>query len=357
MDKLFRGGDFALRYSKFWGQPMQPPIPTQFTPAMSYWEQLEFIFKKIDCFQKDVIHDFHELKNIFYTHEDRIYAALKQYADTQDLLFYAQAQKDLNSLNLELSGELQKLAIRVDAMPSSILAQITPMFGVRDEKIAENKNEIDKLKLDIMDNFDILNRDIIALDNAIVDMSMSLSDKLSVGLENGLQEIREMVSKLQGSQILVINPVTELPSDLNTALKDIWLNPRWGGITAGQYQSLHLTAAEYQNLHISAIEYRDSARWIFFQELYLPTIKPELDGITIQFSELKSYVEESLSMRNPFTGQMDSVKNVVLKLTDFHKPGGLTANEYDGLKVSAQEYQNVNMTAEEYDFNAKEFLT
>lgn len=295
-----RVGTFVTEYSRFWGSPMQPPIPTSFTPAMSYWEQLEFILRKIDEFQKNVIHDIQELRMIFYSHEDRVIEGVKWYIDERDAYFYGKLEGEIGNLSADLSAEVEKIKLDIAAMPDDILRKAARMFQVVEDQVLENVLEIASLKMEIMDNFQILNDDILKLDHELVAFEKNITDKVNSDLQRAITELREMIISLRGETITVINPVKNLPTDLNTALIDIWLNPRWGGITAEEYRSLKLTAGEYDDMDITALDYRDKARWIFFERLYVPSIyltinelKRELVQAKLDISNLtnKEYID------------------------------------------------------------------
>lgn len=292
-----RPGTFVTDFSRFWGSPMQPPIPTNFSPAMSYWEQLEFILRKIDEFQKNVIHDIQELRMIFYSHEDRVVEGVKWYIDERDAYFYGKLEAEIGNLSADLSAEVEKIKLDLTAMPDDILRKAAKMFQVVEDQVLENVIEIANLKMEIMDNFQILNDDILKLDQELVAFEKNITDKVNSDLQNAINELREMLSSLRGETITVINPVKNLPTDLNTALIDIWLNPRWGGITAEEYRSLKLTAGEYDGMDITALDYRDKARWIFFERLYVPSIyltinelKKELVQVRLDISNLTNKV-------------------------------------------------------------------
>lgn len=301
-----RPGTFVTNYSRFWGSPMQPPVPTNFSPAMSYWEQLEFILRKIDEFQKNVIHDIQELRMIFYSHEDRVEEKLKYYVDVRDVHFYGKLDAEIKNLSADLSAEIEKIKLDIAAMPDDILEKAARMFQVVEDQVLENVLEINKLKMDIMDNFQILNDDILKLDQELVSFEKNITDKVKSDLNLVITELREMISSLRGETITVINPVKNLPTDLNTALIDIWLNPRWGGITAGEYRSLKLTAGEYDAMDITALDYRDKARWIFFERLYIPTIY-------LTINELK---KELVQARLDISGLVNKVNSLELRVQE-----------------------------------------
>lgn len=67
-------------------------------------------------------------------------------------------------------------------------------------------------------------------------------------------------------------------------------------------------------------------------------------------------IRQDMKIRNPITGQLDSVENVCDDLFDLHRTNGLTAAEYDALEKTADEYIAYDMTAYQYAISAKTIM-
>lgn len=102
------------------------------------------------------------------------------------------------------------------------------------------------------------------------------------------------------------------------------------GLMAKEYDSLGLTAGEYDRLGFSALEYDFRARLKFFTRLYV-------------------------SMRNPFTGLIDSVQNVIDRLVNLHR-NALTSIGYDNAEFTADMYDGLELSAYEYDFDGSSYI-
>lgn len=61
-------------------------------------------------------------------------------------------------------------------------------------------------------------------------------------------------------------------------------------------------------------------------------------------------------MTSPFTGEDDSLQNIIYDIVNSQKTGSLTASEYDNLELTASAYDNYDLTAYDYDWHGKELL-
>ena len=69
-------------------------------------------------------------------------------------------------------------------------------------------------------------------------------------------------------------------------------------------------------------------------------------------NNLPSVVE----MINPYTGEMDSLQNIIYAIAGADKTDSLTASEYDALALTANAYDAYNITAYNYDWHGKTIL-
>lgn len=132
--------------------------------------------------------------------------------------------------------------------------------------------------------------------------------------------------------LIVYNPARGSMTTIQEAINDLYADFNVFGLTAIQYEELSLTAEQYDNYQLTAREYDT---WGY---------------IALQYPDPRYY------MIDPFTGEKNLVKNVVYKLTAFHKEG-LTATEYDAKLLTAGEYDAKLITAFNYDWFGKDLLS
>lgn len=100
-----------------------------------------------------------------------------------------------------------------------------------------------------------------------------------------------------------------------------------------------------------------------FQRLQLE-INEALSLFNKRLNDLDNKLEETLNnlpslivMTSPFTGQDDSLQNIIYEIVNEQKYGSLTALEYDNLELTAIAYDNYELTAYDYDWRGKELLS
>lgn len=82
----------------------------------------------------------------------------------------------------------------------------------------------------------------------------------------------------------------------------------------------------------------------------------QLNALDLKLDNAIENLAESFKMTNPFTGETESVVNVIYTLATFHMEDALTAAEYDGLELTASAYDSLGITAYQYDVLGKQYL-
>ena len=124
--------------------------------------------------------------------------------------------------------------------------------------------------------------------------------------------------------LIIYNPVRGTQTNVQTAINDLYGYFSILALTANEYDNLGLTAEEYDNYRITAQEY--------------DTMGSLLLGTNSRYL-----------MRDPFTGLIIPIADVVLKLFDLHRSGALTASAYDALDMTATYYDGLDLAAFDYD--------
>lgn len=126
--------------------------------------------------------------------------------------------------------------------------------------------------------------------------------------------------------LIIYNPVRGEQTNVQTAINDLYNEFNTYALTASEYDALELTADEYDAIGLTAYEFDH-----YGQNHLLP--------------------DSPFIMRDPFTGKMTAVKNVVYTLADLHRLYALTATDYDALDLTADDYDALDLTAYDYDFH------
>ena len=247
------------------------------------------------------------VENEIYTFEQQIndaFARLEQQISADVELALADIRTEVSAairqMQQEVTQQLADFVVQFQQLKSEVQAEINRLLGVVNRAIADLQNQL-------------------AANNEFV----------FEYVENRLEEFKALIPDYEN--IYVYNPYRGVVTHLQQAINDLYSVAAVWGLTAAQYDSLGLTADEYDNMNLSAIEYD-----------------------TLGFKLL--YKDPDLYMFSPFTGQMESLKSVILSLVGLHREDALTAQEYDDLALDADAYDAYQVEAFDYDFSGKTIL-
>ena len=246
-------------------------------------------------------------------------------------------ENEINTFEARVNAEFDRLSEELQARLDSEFAAMNRNIDFR---IAQLKNELEtaiaaqnasieaariRLQTDMAEFRAMINREIIILNNSVDANNQLIFDWVNNRLDDFINSLPEILT------VNVYNPYRGEVTDIQTAIYDLYTVARIWGLTALQYDNIGLTAQEYDDLELTAVEYD-----------------------TLGYKLL--YPDETYYMRSPFTGQMDLIKNVVIKLAQFHMDG-LTAQKYDDFELTADEYDALNITALEYDWLGEQLIS
>lgn len=247
------------------------------------------------------------VENEIYTFEQQIndaFTRLEQQITSDVEMALTQIRTDVDNairqMQQEVTRQLADFVVQFQQLKSEVQAEINNLLGIVNRAIEQLQNTL-------------------AANNEFV----------FEYVENRLEEFRALIPDYEN--IYVYNPYRGEVTHLQQAINDLYSVAAIWGLTAAQYDSLGLTADAYDNMELSAIEYD-----------------------TLGFKLL--YKDPDLYMFSPFTGQLESLKSVILSLVGLHREDALTAQEYDDLGLDADAYDAYEVNAFDYDFSGKTIL-
>lgn len=86
-------------------------------------------------------------------------------------------------------------------------------------------------------------------------------------------------------------------------------------------------------------------------------LQGEIDDLEETLAHVLNNLPSEIEMLNPYTGEMDSLDNIINYLANAGKNDSLTASEYDALTLTATAYDTAGLTAYQYDWNGKSLLS
>lgn len=257
---------------------------------------------------------------------------------------YEEAMRRLQAVENEIYTFEQQITDAFNRLEQQITADVElALTEIRTEvsdAIRQMQQEVTRQLADFVEQFQTLksevqaeiNRLLAIVNRAIADLQNQLeanNEFIFEYVENKLEEFKELIPDYEN--IYVYNPYRGEVTHLQQAINDLYSVASIWGLTAAQYDSLGLTADKYDNLGLSAIEYDTLGYKLLFKD-------------------------PDLYMFNPFTGNIDPLKSVIMSLVGLHRDDALTAEEYDLLELDADSYDSYEITAYDYDFSAKTIL-
>lgn len=322
--------------------PFYNTIPLAYNDSLSYYQNLLIFIEKLNQLTKE-LHDF----------ETNIENIVNEKIQENIANILAQIEETKTQLETEISRLKEETELRFDNLETELQEKFV-------ELSTEVNDRIIQLTTTINQQINELSMEMIGVKN----MFDTYTNQTNQNIDEQFQNIREMVNDLianyNGDRITVINPIYASYTSLNQALDDLQKASTWNqGLTALEYRNLQLTAKEYQDMNITAFMYRYKGRDLFFDRLFLSPVYRKIEEIerkvNLKLTEIENIVNTNLFVYDPWTGERNSLYNIVLKLVDLHKKA-ITAEEYDNLQLTAEEYDAKLLTAEDYDFKAKDLL-
>ena len=253
---------------------------------------------------------------------------------------------EIDTFETQVRSEFERLKLQIDADFAEQKAQMDQALS---DTIAEVNEQIDRLTTEVNEaiagldtQFANLTREIrselvnvkLEVNQALANLDQRILDNnvfLFSYIENRLDEFIKDFPELIGIQ--VFNPMRGAYTDLQTAIDDLYDVACIYGITAIQFDTLDLTAQEFDDLDLTARE--------FDQYGY----------------NLLGYPDPRYYMYDPFTGEINLVKNVVYKLAALHTDqDSVNVSEFEALDLTAEEFDAKDLTAFNFDWYSKTYL-
>lgn len=254
---------------------------------------------EIDTFETQVRSEFERLKADL----DADFAAQK-----------AEIDQALEDTKAEVAAQIELLTREVDEAISGLDAQFAALTN-------EVRSELVTVKIQV-------NEALAVLDQRILDNNEFLFAYVENRLDQFIRDFPDLVN------IQVYNPFRGSMTGLQTAINDLYDMSCIYGLTAIQFDQLDITAQQFDDEDLTARE--------FDQYGY----------------NLLHYPDPRYYMYDPFTGEINLVKNVVQKLAALHTDAeSVNVTEFEALDLTAEEFDATDITAFNFDWYSKTLLT
>lgn len=289
-------------------RPLAPLVlPAVYDDVLSYEEWLSKVVARCNELSEQIETTLAELKEEV---EGIVDARVNVYLNER----LAPIQNDIASIKSDVSNLETELANSVSDLENQITDGDATLRTYINEQIASVRGYIVQVEQRI--------------DN-LLDESKEYTDN---AIDESQEELRSLISELNDRIDAIIkeypelyDPVTGLYEDMQTLIYNLYKRLRYFGVEAMLYDDQEFTAEEYDNKSINAVKY---------DTLMLKIISGELK-----------------EMFNPFTGEYESIKDVVTYLIRRLQWNGKTAGEYDDLDTTAGDFDASSFNAYEQDTN------
>ena len=245
-----------------------------------------------------------------------------EYASIDDLV--EKIEKEFEEVMAEVNDLKHEVETFREQIAEAVKEGIDAAMVVYDAKIVNLNERVDATN-ERVDNLATLISDFSDIAKAYTDSKVTSLSELFFAITSDLQE---QIDDLQWTLPEVYNLVKGEKTDLVTLIYDVYDACRDHALTAEEYDQLGLTAKQWDDLGYTAIEYDTQAKERLLLNQY----------------------------RNPFTGQRDTLQNIIDMLAQATTDQAITAAEYDAAELTAEEFNALNLTAYLYDFYAKQFI-
>ncbi len=249
------------------------------------------------------------------------YSNIKELAEKMEEQ-YIQLGEDFLRLEKEVEDFRKEIA---DEVQKAVSEALTPYTEEYDRKIAA-----------ITADVNVINERVNTLEGLVenlYNLAKDYTDSKIIDLSNlmyaAIAYLQEQIDALQWTLPEVYNITKGVKTDLVTLIYDVYDACRDHAITAGEFDVLGLTAGAFDALQITAYQFDTNSK-----EILAP----------------------SNVCRNPLTGEMDTVCNILQAIASELTDQNITAEEFDAAELTAAEFDALNLTAYMFDFYAKQFI-
>lgn len=171
-------------------------------------------------------------------------------------------------------------------------------------------------------------------------------------LEDNVKDVVEL-SKTWSEQVEYLNAKMNAIEEENLKLSNLYnsfvqeVESRFNELERQQLENFEILTNQIENeFHRLQLEINET----------LSLFDERINYLDNKLDETLNNLPSLIVMTSPFTGEDDSLQNIIYDIVNGQKTGSLTAIEYDNLELTAITYDNYELTAYNYDWHGKELL-
>lgn len=284
-------------------------------PHTHYYEsdlrELIAFYKELQDKYNGLVADIQALKDWKEQHEGEYEELLRRVGVIENEIndFEAEVERKFDELSRALDQRFENLSAEIRQELADTITEINRQFNALK---ADIEAQIEQMKLEI-------NELTFELAKAIANFRIEMVDYLDERFDLFIQSLPDY------EHLIVHNPVRGEDTTVQVALDDLYAMFNVFGLTAAEFDSLKLTCEEFDAKELTAHEF-DSLGY-----------------------KLLGYPDPDYYMRDPFSGLVIPVKDVVMKLYNLHADT-MTATEFDAKELTCAEFDAIEISAFDFDF-------
>lgn len=340
------------RIGKHWIDSFNPNIPTQFTRALSYLEEIDRCYRLMKEAIRELDGIEEELKAEYIRRIAELRKELNQNIINSEnhLLEEMQLQNDIwkEMLQEHESGYYEKL--------SELYERQERLTGIVFESFKLLEDMISGLSYEIRVEIGLLQEDFIKMSNKFlkllddfINFKSHIQNQVDISIARMKEEIEAQLERVNGDIIIVSNPISGRKDTLKNTLIAIanWKQPI--PIRFKDYNKMNITFSEYNSMEIKFSEYNNFAGLIFWERLNKGIWDDRFKELGDRISKLENekwrdlVTLESNCPEQAYRNAVDELFNLICE--------PITFSEYNLENYRFNEYNSASLKAGEYDRN------
>lgn len=294
----------------------QKILPLVYGDELSYYETL--------CKVRDKLNETIEVVNSIY---NKIIGDVTQIVTDSENRLNGQMQELQNNVNSQLEQNRQEML--------STIKQIEDALNAQEQRVQE---QLDQQNLLISQKIIDITNEVRTQINLLKSWVEQNNVLIYAYIDDEIKKVIDMIPSITSTQ--VNNPITgklepiQNTIDFMSAVFRIFANPvyEWDNYN-------YTTVSMFDNSGITVWD------WDMFGWDWLGSGRDRV------------WAEPVQTMRNPFTGEWDYIKDVINSLFQFHRQDAYTTSQFDSSDVTVAIFDGSDITMYEYDTEGKNILS
>lgn len=333
----------------YWLDAFNPNVPTTYTEALSYLEQLERNYKLL----LEAICQLNGIREEVKKEVEKWAEELRGEMKNEIYVCGEMLRADMIEQNAAWYNALKNHKEDIEEDIRIINARISSMQVISDDRFRNILFRLEQMGFEVNEDLNAMNKELIKIKKDILDLSMQFTDfkfHIQAQVDNQIKEminlIESQLEKINGDIIIVTNPLSGERDTLKNTLEQIaeWKTPI--PIRFCDYNKLKMPYGEYNAMEITFRDYDNFAGLIFWKRLHIGIWDDRFAALEERLERLENEKWRDLIEmgENPPEIAYRNLADTLFQLS----ASPITCLEYTNANITYEEYENLNTTALQY---------